>query len=144
MPPDLRNSTAFWNFPRLPPFVILVRTKCRWKWVCSSGRMIVTWETRITWRRECPSESELLLKIPFRSRRNHSLSLRKTDRLISFRERTFFIVVDIVRTKWIESVPKMQDFVMFNSEILIGLINRRERERVLQVNGDKREFIWLI
>ena len=27
--PDVRNSTAFWNFPRIPPFIILVRSTCR-------------------------------------------------------------------------------------------------------------------
>jgi hypothetical protein len=91
---DLRNSTAFWKVFRLPPFLILVRTACarRWKWVCSGGRTIATRENRITWRRECSNESQLLLKTPSRPRRNHSLFIRKEDRLISFRERIFFLL----------------------------------------------------
>ena len=45
MLPDFRSSTAFAKVPRLRPFV-LGRATCKWRWVRSIGRMILTGENQ--------------------------------------------------------------------------------------------------
>jgi hypothetical protein len=52
---DLRNSIAFYKVPTLRPFVLLVRATCRWRWVSSTGGMILTEKNRSTRRKTCPS-----------------------------------------------------------------------------------------
>jgi hypothetical protein len=45
--PDFRNSTDFWKFPRLRPFIVLMRAIYRWRWVWSFGGMIMTRKNRL-------------------------------------------------------------------------------------------------
>jgi hypothetical protein len=51
MLPEYRNSVAFRNIPRLRQFV-LVRTTCRWRWVWSTGGMVLTAQTEWYWQRK--------------------------------------------------------------------------------------------
>jgi len=44
--PNFRKSTAFWKVPRLFSCVLITAT-CRWRWVRSIARMIVTVETEV-------------------------------------------------------------------------------------------------
>ena len=55
MLPGFRNSIAFWNVPRLRRCVLLVRATCRWRWVWSTGGMILTGDERCTRRKTRPS-----------------------------------------------------------------------------------------
>jgi len=41
MLPNIRKSIAFWQVPRLRPFVLLARATCRWRWVWSVGGIIL-------------------------------------------------------------------------------------------------------
>jgi hypothetical protein len=52
---DFRKSIAFGKVPRLSPFTILLRAMCRWRWVWSTGGMILTGEIKSTQRKTCPS-----------------------------------------------------------------------------------------
>jgi len=38
--PDFQKSTAFWNVPKLCPFVLLVRATCRWRWVWNIAEVL--------------------------------------------------------------------------------------------------------
>ena len=54
--PDFRKRIAFWKVSRLlRQFVLLERTACRWKWVWSTGEVILTREDWSTWRKIFPS-----------------------------------------------------------------------------------------
>jgi hypothetical protein len=52
---DFRKSIAFRKVPRLYPFVLQVRATCRWRWVGSICRMILTGENRSARRKPRPN-----------------------------------------------------------------------------------------
>ena len=54
-PPDVLNSAAFWNVPRLHRFVLPVTATCRWRWVCSIGGIMLTGGNPSARRKTCPS-----------------------------------------------------------------------------------------
>jgi hypothetical protein len=41
----ISEKHCYWKVPRLGPFVLLVKTTCRWRWVWSIGGVILTGET---------------------------------------------------------------------------------------------------
>ena len=47
MPPDFRKNIPFREAPRLRPFVLLVRVRCRYKRVLSIAEVILTGETEV-------------------------------------------------------------------------------------------------
>jgi hypothetical protein len=47
MLPDGPKIIAFWEVPRLRPFVFLITATCRWRWVWSIGGTILTGETEV-------------------------------------------------------------------------------------------------
>jgi len=52
---DFRENTAFWKIPRLRLFILPVKATCTWRWVRSTGGMIVTGVNRSTRRKTCPN-----------------------------------------------------------------------------------------
>ena len=44
---DFRKSFAFRNFPRLRPFVFLVRATCRWRWMWGDGEINWPGKTKV-------------------------------------------------------------------------------------------------
>jgi hypothetical protein len=69
---DFRKSIGFWKVPRLRPIVLLVRAACRWRWVWSVGRVILTGEPQRN--RNENGAPELCVKIQFVPRSKHFLS----------------------------------------------------------------------
>jgi hypothetical protein len=53
--PDFCKCFPFWKVPRLPPFFLLVRTQCRWRWVGNTGGVMVSEKHRSARRKSCPS-----------------------------------------------------------------------------------------